>query len=75
MNYVVGDHYDRFIQDQIASGRFESGEEVVCAGLRLMEIRETKLRALREELQAALDEGGSFTDDEVDAFLAANDTE
>lgn len=73
MQYTVGEYFDKFIQDQVASGRYASGDEVVKEGLRIIEERATKLQALREELQAALAEGGSFTDEEVDEYLAAHD--
>ena len=75
MNYAVGEYFDKFIQEQVASGRFASGDDVVKEGLRLVEMRATRLQALREEMQAALEEGGSFTDDEVDEYLAAHDSE
>ena len=73
MNIAIDEHFDRFIQDQIASGRFESGEAVVEAGLRLVEERESKLQALRDHVEAAIAEGGGYTDEELDEILAADD--
>lgn len=49
---TIGDHFDRFIAAQISSGRFGSASEVVRAGLRLLEERETKLAALRSALES-----------------------
>ena len=73
MNYAVGEHFDKFIQEQVASGRFASGDDVVKEGLRLVEERESKLRALREHVDAAIAEGGGYTDEELDEILAADD--
>lgn len=51
MNIPLGDHIDRWIQEQGDSGRYANASEVVKAGLRLLEARE------REDwLLAAIDE-------------------
>ena len=66
----LGDHFTDFIDRQVAVGRFGSASEVLRAGLRLLEERETKLHALR----AALIEGeqsGPSTQFDFDAFLAS----
>ncbi|MBN8943663.1 MAG: type II toxin-antitoxin system ParD family antitoxin [Rhizobiales bacterium] len=49
----LGDRFADFIDTQVAEGRYASASDVVRAGLRLLEERETKLAAL----QAALAEG------------------
>jgi antitoxin ParD1/3/4 len=48
---TIGEHFDQFIAAQIVAGRFGSASEVVRAGLRLLEERETKLAALRAALE------------------------
>jgi len=36
-NVAIGPHYEKFIQEQLESGRYSSASEVVRAGLRLLE--------------------------------------
>ncbi len=52
---TLGDHFDNFVGEKIAQGRFQSVSEVVRAGLRKLEEDEIKLQALREKLQAGED--------------------
>jgi len=72
MSYSVGDHFDKFIREQVKAGRYNNGSEVVREGLRLVEEREAKLAALRNHLDAAIDRGGHFSDDEIEKALAAD---
>lgn len=36
MSYVVGEHFERFIREQVATGRYNNASEVVREGLRLV---------------------------------------
>jgi antitoxin ParD1/3/4 len=47
---TIGAHYEKFISQQVAQGRFGSTSEAIRAGLRLLEERETKLALLRRAL-------------------------
>ena len=71
MSYAVGDYFESFIKEQISSGRYNNASEVVREGLRLVEEREEKLRALRFHVQGAVEQGGSYTDDELDVILSS----
>ena len=54
MNVSVGDRWEKFVEQAVKAGRYGSASEVVREGLRLVEEREAKLRALRATLDAAL---------------------
>lgn len=47
---TLGEHFSRFVDEQIKDGRFSNASEVVRAGLRLLEDVETRQRALRAAL-------------------------
>lgn len=50
---ALGDHFEKFVTEQVAHGRYNNESEVVRAGLRLLEEHELKLK----ELRALIDEG------------------
>ena len=60
-SYTLGAHYERFVRDLVASGRYASASEVMRDGLRLVEEREqvraAKLDALRRDIREGLDGG------------------
>jgi antitoxin ParD1/3/4 len=56
-NVNLTTHFNRFIEDGIASGRFSNASEVVREGLRLLEQREQEDKARLEWLRAAANEG------------------
>ena len=47
---TLGDHFDHFVTETLANGRYRSASEIIREGLRLLEDRETKLAALRAAL-------------------------
>lgn len=57
-----------FITGEIATGRYRSASDVIRTALRLLEDRETQLRALRDALEAG-ERSGSSTPFDFDAFL------
>ena len=46
----LSDHFARFIDTQVRSGRYGSASDVVRAGLRLLEEHEAKVKALQDAL-------------------------
>ncbi len=70
MNVSLGERWVAFVETIVKSGRYGSASEVVREGLRLVEEREMKLRALRESLNDAIAKGGAADDDVLAAELA-----
>ena len=70
MNVSIGDRWEAFIDSTLTSGRYSSASEIVREGLRLVEERETKLQALRDALNASIEEGEAAGDEELDLLLA-----
>ena len=53
----LGGHFDQFIAQQLADGRYGSASEVVRAALRLLEEREDKIGAVRKALREGEESG------------------
>ena len=72
-SYVIGEHFEAFIKNQIPQGRYASASEVIRDGLRSLEDREKframKLDALRAEIQKGADSGESIPAETVFAEL------
>jgi antitoxin ParD1/3/4 len=69
MSYAVGNHFDKFIRDQVENGRYNNASEVVREGLRLVEEREAKLQALKDHIEGAIERGGAFSEADIVAAL------
>ena len=78
-NVNLTGHFDHFIENGIASGRFSNASEVVREDLRLLERREQEDKARLEWLRAAAREGfdsierGDYvtlrSGEEIEAFI------
>jgi antitoxin ParD1/3/4 len=64
----LGDHFSRFVDQQLAQGRYGSASEVVRAGLRLLEEHEAKVKALQQALIKG-EESGPAAPFDSEAFL------
>jgi len=51
MNISLTTELEQFIQSQVTSGKYNSSEEVILAGIRLLEERERIYKSRFEELQ------------------------
>ena len=67
-SFSLDEHYSDFIDGEVASGRYRSASDVVRAALRLLEDRETQLRALRDALDAG-ERSGPAAPFDFDAFV------
>lgn len=67
-SYALGAHFENLMDDLIRSGRYNSKSEILRDGLRVIEERESRLKADLDSLRAALKEGlegPDLTADEV----------
>lgn len=53
----LGDHFESFVKSQVSQGRYGSASEVVRAGLRILEERETRHEALQKAITHGFDSG------------------
>jgi antitoxin ParD1/3/4 len=65
MNVHVGKRWEEFVDEMVKAGRYGSQSEIVREGLRLVEEREAKLKALQETIGASIERGGSNTTGQV----------
>jgi antitoxin ParD1/3/4 len=71
-SYTIGEHYEAFARKLVESGRYASMSEVLRDGMRLMEereqLREIKLKALKEAIQEGLE--GPFEALDMEEIIA-----
>lgn len=53
----LGNHFEDFVDDKVAAGRFKNASEVIRAGLRLLEEEETKIVVLKKAINEGLESG------------------
>lgn len=66
----LGDEIVGFIDHQVSAGRYGSASEVIRAGIRLLQDRETEMEALRLALKEGEDSGSAVPFD-ADSFIQA----
>lgn len=70
-SFTLGEHWEVFIKNQMASGKYGSASELVHDGLRLLERRETKIAALQKVITEGFESGivENFSMDELQKEL------
>ena len=56
-SFALGEHFERFIEERVSSGRFNNASEVVRASLRLLEDRERQRQLEIERLRREIEDG------------------
>lgn len=54
MNVTLTPELEAFVERTVASGRYASQSEAIAAGLRLLEERESKLAALKRDIEIGM---------------------
>lgn len=57
MNVSLTPKLDNFVSEQVEQGRYRSASEVVREGLRLLELRESKLQNLQQQVEEGRSSG------------------
>ena len=70
----LGNHFADFIGTQVQNGRYGSASDVVRAGLRLLEEREAKVKALQDALTLG-EQSGEPQELDFEVFKAAKRAE
>jgi antitoxin ParD1/3/4 len=72
---ALGSHFEEFVREQVASGRYNNASEVVRDGLRLLEdveaMRRLKVERLRSDIADGLRSGPGSDAEEVLGALEA----
>lgn len=76
-SFSLGEHWEVFIRNEVATGRYGSASEVIRAGLRVLEERGSKLEALRAHLAEGAEQArrGEFADYSIEDIIAEIDRE
>lgn len=53
----LGDHFEKFVDQRVSTGRFKNASEVIRAGLRLLEEEEKKLSLLKTAITEGIESG------------------
>jgi len=53
----LGNHFEDFVDDKVATGRFKNASEVIRAGLRLLEEEEARIIALKKTIEEGFESG------------------
>lgn len=75
---TLGEHWETFIKNEVASGRYGSASEVVRDALRTLEERKSKLDALRAHLAQGVMQAarGEFVEDySIETIISELDAE
>ena len=56
----IGEYFEEFIQSRVSAGRYKNADEVVRAGLRLLEEEENKANALKSAIREGIESGIAY---------------
>lgn len=53
----LGEYFESFVDNSVTEGRYKNVSEVIRAGLRLLELEEKKMQALKTALKEGVESG------------------
>ena len=53
----LGDYFEDFVDESVSKGRFKNASEVIRAGLRLLEIEESRIIVLKNAINEGIESG------------------
>jgi antitoxin ParD1/3/4 len=62
LNVSLTPELDRFVQDRVSTGRYQTASEVIREGLRLLELQERDREAAFDALKTQLERGAAQAD-------------
>lgn len=67
MNIQLKPEQEKFIQEKIASGEYSNADDVIAQAFKLLEIRESKIKELRDKIVVGTEQiiKGQVTDGEI----------
>jgi len=70
---TLGEHFDQYIAEQLASGRYRTASELIRESLRMHEEREVRIAAMRAAIEEGIASGlnENFSFDELNKELDA----
>jgi antitoxin ParD1/3/4 len=74
-SYTLGKHFESFVRNQLASGRYNNASEVLRDALRLMEERERGMAALDASIARGMADIGAGRAHDLDEVCDALDAE
>ena len=71
--HYPGEHFDQYIAEQLASGRYRTASELIRESLRMHEEREVRIAAMRAAIEEGIASGlnENFSFDELNKELDA----
>jgi antitoxin ParD1/3/4 len=70
-SFVLGDHFEKLITQQLQSGRYASASEIVREALRLLEQQQTAIQRLNNAIEEGYASGCSEPFDWAELFEEA----
>lgn len=69
MTVAIDSRWNEMLEALVREGRYASREEAMAEAMRLLQRKEENFRALKATIDASIAEGGSYTSEEMLAYV------